>query len=93
MFRRRLHLEVRIRSFSSYPRSSGTYHWGKVHGVMCPTLDPVSFGLLWCGFMSVSFDLRIIGGGCCSDVLVLRGLSTITFYLSTTTSFTTTSFF
>ena len=34
----------------------------------------------------------VIGDGCCSDALVLQGLSTTTFHLSTTSSSTLTSF-
>jgi hypothetical protein len=62
MVKRRLHLEVRIRSFPSYPRSGGASRTGEGRVESCAqriSRDPVGFCIRWCGFRSVSSDLRL----------------------------------
>ena len=62
MVRRRLHLEVRIRSSSSYPRSGGasSADGGRVEAfVRRISWDPVRFRVRPCGCRSGSSDLRL----------------------------------
>jgi hypothetical protein len=96
MVKQRLHLEVRIRSYSSYPCAGGASHAGGGRVESCArriSRDRSVF--VFVGVVQVSLfrsTIVIIGDGCCSSALVLWGLSTTTFRLSTTTSSTTISF-
>jgi hypothetical protein len=62
MVKRRLHLEVRIRSYPSYPRSDGATRAGGGRVELCArriSRDPVGFCVCWCGFRSFSSDLQL----------------------------------
>jgi hypothetical protein len=62
MVRRRRHPEVRIRTSSPYPRSGGAPSASGRRVESCVRRifsDLFGFGIHWCGFMSVSFDLRL----------------------------------
>jgi hypothetical protein len=62
ILKRRLHLEVRIRSSPPYPCSGGASHAGGGRVELCArriSRDPIGFRVRWCGFRSVSFNLRL----------------------------------
>jgi hypothetical protein len=62
MVRRWLHLDVRIRSSPSYLRSGGASSISRGCVESCAqriSRDPIDFRVCWCGFRSVSFDLRL----------------------------------
>jgi hypothetical protein len=62
MVKRRLHLEVRIRSSPLYPGSGGASRADGGRVESCAqriSRDPIGFRIHLCGFRSVSFDLRL----------------------------------
>jgi hypothetical protein len=62
MLKRWLYLEVRVRSSPPYPRSGGASRVGGGRVESCArriSRDPVGFHVRWCGFRSVSSDLRL----------------------------------
>jgi hypothetical protein len=62
MVKRQLHLEVRIRSSPSYPCFGGAYRASGGRVKSCArriSRDPVGFRVRWCGFRSVSSNLRL----------------------------------
>ena len=62
MVRRRLHLDVRIRSSPLYPRSGGASSIGRGRVESCArriSRDLIGFRVRWCGFRSVSSDLKL----------------------------------
>jgi hypothetical protein len=59
MMRRRLHLKVKIRSSPFYPCSGGA---SSIDGGLCSrriSWDSFGFRVRWCGFKSVSSNLRL----------------------------------
>jgi hypothetical protein len=63
MVRQRLHLEIRIKSSTSYPRSGDASSGDGGHVESCArriSWDSVGFRVRWRGFTSVSFDLRLL---------------------------------
>jgi hypothetical protein len=62
MVKRRLHLEVRIRSSPPYPRSGGASRAEGGRVELCArwiSRNPVGFRVHWCSFRSVSSDIRL----------------------------------
>lgn len=94
--RRRQLSEDGIRSSTPNPRFGGVWHHRWACEIVSPTnlflmnlfgSDRSSSTFVFLRVGSFRSTVLFIGGGCCSAVLVLRGLSMMTSRLSTTTTF------